>query len=123
MKPPTSRYRALPGMVSHDPSDPLDTCLTSPAAFWATVGNAARVHGVDRDHLADTLRFVHAHETATAGVIYGCAARLAHAGYIVPPPEPPPPDPVVLRELAEANAESRRRSAARAREQRGRFAA
>jgi hypothetical protein len=81
-----------------DAGDALDGAINDADTFWSTVANAARVHNVDRQHLADTLAFVHRYDVATAGVIYGCARRLAHAGYVLPaPPAPATPDPETAR--------------------------
>ncbi len=95
-----------------------DKLITCPMVFEATMVHAAALHRVSPEQLSFTLRTVHAHELATAGVIHGCAERLAHAGYMAAP-APPVIDPALAAEVATFKPEylrapSRRKRAPRA---------
>jgi hypothetical protein len=75
VKPPVSRYRGNPANEVGE----ADGVIRTAPAFWSTVGNAAGLHRVERDHLADKLRRAGrpGGGPVTAELIYRTAAALA----------------------------------------------
>lgn len=69
-------------------SDPLNgKVINDRAVFFATLSNAARLHGVDAAHLATALRLAgKPGAPVTARLLYDTAAGLARAGYRVTAP-------------------------------------
>lgn len=89
--PRTSRqYRALgpdPFLGPVAGGDPLDGIIRTRVAFDATVANAARLNGLDVDHLLTSLRLAgQPGVPVTAKLIYDTAAALRKAGYAIAPP-------------------------------------